>query len=82
MCRLLAYLGTPIPIDSLLVRPSHSLIKQSMHADESKFIVNGDGFGMSWHVDFDPEPALFKTLRPAWNDPNLTDIACKTKSQT
>ena len=77
MCRLLAYLGSPITISSLLYQPYHSLIKQSREAQESKVMVNGDGFGISWYIDQKNEPGLFKTLNPAWNEPNLYEL-CQT----
>ena len=34
MCRWLAYLGSPIDIADILLRPNHSLIDQSLHARE------------------------------------------------
>ncbi len=77
MCRLLAYLGRPITISSLLYQPYHSLIKQSREAQESKVMVNGDGFGISWFIDKKDKPGLFKTLNPAWNEPNLYEL-CQT----
>ena len=80
MCRLLAYLGESITISSILLQPAHSLIKQSTHSQESHIMVNGDGFGMSWYVPNHTEPALFKTLNPAWNEPNLHDLCKKTQS--
>ena len=46
MCRWLAYSGPSIPLDQLLLRPKHSLLAQSLHAWESTFEVNADGFGM------------------------------------
>lgn len=46
MCRFLAYHGEPIMIETLVASPSHSLIKQSQHAAESKSETNGDGFGV------------------------------------
>ena len=34
MCRLLAYLGTPIIVDKLLYEPKNSLVNQSINARE------------------------------------------------
>lgn len=62
MCRWLAYLGSSIDIVDIRVRPTHSLIYQSLPArqlylplDElasgfadHAFPNNGDGFGMAW----------------------------------
>jgi glutamine amidotransferase len=46
MCRLLAYLGTPIIIDKLLYQPKNSLITQSFDSKEREEPLNGDGFGI------------------------------------
>ena len=35
--------------------------------------VNGDGFGIGWYNhERRKEPALFRSIRPAWNDENLS----------
>ena len=36
--------------------------------------TNGDGFGIGWY-DKQPEPGLFKSIEPAWNDQNLREVA-------
>lgn len=77
MCRLLAYLGQPIFIHTLLYKPMNSLVKQSIHALESTIHVNGDGFGLSWYRADQTDPALYKADTPAWNDPNLQHLANK-----
>jgi len=46
MCRLVAYLGEPIFLDTLVCAPQHSLVQQSLHAEEAKTVTNGDGFGV------------------------------------
>ncbi len=72
MCRFVAYLGKPIIADDLLIRPKNSLMNQSHHALESDMTVNGDGFGIGWYNQaVRKEPALFRSIRPAWNDENL-----------
>ena len=48
MCRWLAYSGPSIAMDQLLLRPKHSLLAQSLHAWESTFEVNADGFGSTF----------------------------------
>lgn len=47
MCRLAGYIGEPIPLQSLIIEPEHSLIEQSLEAQEDKLSVNGDGFGVA-----------------------------------
>ena len=73
MCRFVAYLGKPIFADELIMKPENSLMKQSYHALEAEITVNGDGFGLGWynHARRD-EPALYRSIRPAWNDENLS----------
>ena len=50
MCRLLAYLGEPIPLEELIFKPEHSLVVQSYQPKELEFaLLNADGFGLGWH---------------------------------
>ncbi|MDX1667373.1 MAG: class II glutamine amidotransferase [Saprospiraceae bacterium] len=72
MCRFLSYLGPPITIDELLVKPDHSLINQSYDAKEMSEPLNGDGFGLGWYVrKVRQHPGLFRSITPAWNNQNL-----------
>jgi glutamine amidotransferase len=80
MCRFLAYHGEPILIETLVASPSHSLIKQSQHAVESKTETNGDGFGIGWYGER-AEPGLYRELRPAWSDENLWSICSQVRSR-
>src|SRR5215470_12254268 len=75
MCRWLAYSGSPVLLEELLYKPQHSLIDQSLHSRLGVETTNGDGFGVGWYgVDGGP-PVLFRGIEPAWNDPNLREIA-------
>jgi glutamine amidotransferase len=67
MCRWLAYSGTPILLEELLYRPTHSLIDQSLHSRLGAETTNGDGFGVGWYGTADT-PAVFHSIEPAWND--------------
>ena len=52
MCRLSAYIGTPMLAADLVTRPNRSIIKQSFDARErlmSRGYLNGDGFGLGWY---------------------------------
>jgi glutamine amidotransferase len=81
MCRFIAYLGEPVMADELLIKPKNSLLSQSYHALESEMTVNGDGFGLGWYdKSIRKEPALFRSIRPAWNDENLIYNAAMIKS--
>ena len=75
----MAYSGDPIPAEDLLFRPVHSIIDQSLHSRMGATTTNGDGFGIGWYSDV-PEPALFKSLDPAWNDVNLREIAGRIRT--
>ena len=76
MCRLVAYLGSPILTDEIIVKPINSLVHQSFAAEETDYPVNGDGFGIGWYrPDIRKEPGLFKSIYPAWNDKNLLNNA-------
>ena len=79
MCRWLAYAGSPIHLDEILLRPEHSLLTQSRHALESTFEVNADGFGVGWYTDR-PTPGVYHDTRPAWNDRNLASLASHIRS--
>jgi glutamine amidotransferase len=79
MCRWLAYIGSPVLISDLIVTPKDNLIDQSLHARASRMPTNGDGFGIGWY-DKQPLPGLFRSIRPAWNDLNLLDLASHIES--
>jgi predicted glutamine amidotransferase len=79
MCRWLAYAGSPIGLDEILLRPEHSLLTQSRHARESTFEVNADGFGVGWYTGR-PTPGVYHDTRPAWNDRNLASLAAHIRS--
>lgn len=84
MCRWLAYVGSPITLDTVLTRPDHSLIDQSLLARKlilhgsaftSQFPqhdmpTNGDGFGIAWMGERGTI-GRYRDTSPAWNDENL-----------
>jgi glutamine amidotransferase len=74
MCRWLAYSGSPILLSRALYTPAHSLIDQSLHSTMGAEPTNGDGFGIGWY-DEQPEPGVFHSIEPAWNDHNLHELA-------
>jgi predicted glutamine amidotransferase len=79
MCRFVAYSGRPTFLDELVASPCHSLIHQSLHAEEAKTGTNGDGFGLGWYGER-PEPGVYREIRPAWSDENLLSIARQVRS--
>jgi len=74
VCRWLAYSGSPVPLEELLLKPKHSLIDQSLHSRLGAETTNGDGFGIGWYGVGDT-PGVFHSVEPAWNDRNLKDLA-------
>jgi glutamine amidotransferase len=80
MCRWLAYVGPPIDISLVLIKPKHSLLVQSLHAELNKLPTNGDGFGIGWYAEKE-EPGVYRDVRPAWNDTNLRNLAEQTRSR-
>ncbi|MEV6968750.1 class II glutamine amidotransferase [Hamadaea sp. NPDC051192] len=79
MCRWLAYYGSPIRLEELIYKPTHSLIDQSLHSKLGVETTNGDGFGIGWYVG--REPTVFHSVDPAWNNRNLRNLATHIESQ-
>ena len=79
MCRWLAYSGSPMPIEDLVLKPDYSLIDQSLTARLSPKPTNGDGFGIGWYGRQN-QPAVYRSMQPAWNDGNLEDLAFQIES--
>jgi predicted glutamine amidotransferase len=79
MCRWLAYSGTPIRLEELLVKRDRSLIDQSLHSRLGATTTNGDGFGVGWYDDRQL-PRLYRSTHPAWNDRNLRELAAGVSS--
>ncbi len=76
MCRFALYLGPAIRMSALITDPEHSIIHQSVNSREREEPLNGDGFGVAWYDrDIGPEPGVFKDVSPAWNNPNLRNLA-------
>lgn len=85
MCRWIAYIGQPIYMDTLVTRPAHSLVAQSLNTkmrfrpDGSILSINGDGFGIGWYNTL-PNPGLYKVSEPAWSNENLHEICTQTQA--
>jgi glutamine amidotransferase len=76
MCRFVLYLGPRTRLSSLIVDPGHSLIRQSTSSREREEPLNGDGFGIGWYAtELAAEPAVFRSITPAWNNRNLQNLA-------
>lgn len=79
MCRWMAYSGNRIPLELLLFKAESNLIDQSMSSRSAETPTNGDGFGVGWYGARE-QPGLFRSIRPAWNDFNLRDLAAQIDS--
>jgi predicted glutamine amidotransferase len=79
MCRLAAYIGEPLFLEELIAKPRHSLMHQSLRAEEAKVVTNGDGFGIGWYGERD-EPGLYRDAAPAWADDNLLALSQNLRS--
>ena len=79
MCRWLAYSGGKTLLENVLIKPKDNLIDQSLSARFGTMTTNGDGFGIGWYGD-NGTPGMFHSIRPAWNDTNLREIASHIES--
>lgn len=79
MCRWLGYSGRAIYLEELLIHPPQNLIDQSLSSRSAETPTNGDGFGVGWFGEREL-PGLFHSIRPAWNDSNLRDLAANIRS--
>ncbi|MEA5571557.1 ergothioneine biosynthesis protein EgtC [Calothrix sp. UHCC 0171] len=77
MCRLLAYIGSSVSLETLISEPEHSLVVQSYQPREMlSGVVNADGFGVGWYnLIKDNNPFIYKNTLPIWNDVNLPSLS-------
>jgi predicted glutamine amidotransferase len=79
MCRWMAWLGQPVLIDELLFKTQHGIVDQSLHSRMGAEPTNGDGFGLGWYGAGEG-PAVYRSVAPAWADPNLRELAAHVES--
>ena len=70
----MAWFGQPVLVEELLFKTQHGIVDQSLHARMGAEPTNGDGFGLGWYGVGDG-PALYRSVSPAWADPNLRELA-------
>jgi glutamine amidotransferase len=75
----MGYSGGRIRLSELLFKAKHNLIDQSMSSRSAETPTNADGFGVGWYGT-NERPGLFRSIRPAWNDFNLHDLADNIES--
>lgn len=79
MCRWLAYSGSPVLLEDLLIKPQNSLVVQSMHSRLGAEPVNGDGLGVGWY-GAQETPGIYRSIHPAWNDRNLQELSAHARA--
>jgi glutamine amidotransferase len=79
MCRVLGYLGAPVPLEDLLHRPDSSLVRQAI-SPRMLHMSNLGGFGMAaWDASSrEPQsPYLYRSTSVPVFDANLRSLAQK-----
>ncbi|MFI9113753.1 ergothioneine biosynthesis protein EgtC [Streptomyces venezuelae] len=81
MCRHVAFVGEPVALGELILRPEHGLLRQSWAPrTQNSGVVNADGFGVGWYAEDDPVPARYRRTGPIWSDLSFTDLARVVRS--
>lgn len=78
----LAYVGESRLLSDVVYTASHSIILQSLTSTEGAEPTNGDGFGIGWFSPERDEPALYRTVEPAWHDKNMKDLSGHIRAAT
>lgn len=84
MCRVLAYIGPEIPLESLLLKPDNSLINQSLDPERHPLLqLAGWGFGAwSEHLLKPEEPLLYRRPMAAFYDDNADGMIPSLQAST
>lgn len=84
MCRVLAYIGPELPLESLLLQPENSLINQSLDPElHPQLQLAGWGFGAwSEHLLKPREPLLYHRPMGAFYDDNTKGIIPSLQAST
>src|SRR6478609_5801864 len=80
MCRILTYLGEPLPVRNLLFDPDNSLVRQSYSQRMMNTFLNLGGFGLqAWDPDsLSPEePFTYRSTTLPSFDRNLRSLSSK-----
>lgn len=82
VCRHLGYLGPPVALDELLLRPEHALLEQTWAPNDMRGsgTVNVDGFGAGWYAANSTVPERYRRSVPMWTDTNFAELAARTTS--
>ena len=95
MCLLITCDKDGVLISDVMTKPAMSIIRQSFCSQERAKLpngslpnlsyeqssLNGDGYGVGWYSFAKAEsPCLLRSIKPAWNDPNLDNLSTKVRS--
>jgi glutamine amidotransferase len=82
VCRHLVYLGPPVSLADLLLRPEHSLLTQSWAPCDMRQggTINADGFGVAWYPEPEGPPVRYRRATPLWSDESLPGLAETVRS--
>ncbi|HEX2381680.1 MAG TPA: ergothioneine biosynthesis protein EgtC [Acidimicrobiales bacterium] len=77
MCRLFAYLGPRVTLESVLLAPPYALVTQAYSPRHQRHgRINADGFGAGWYEpELRVEPARYRTTTPMWADDSFASLA-------
>lgn len=81
MCRVMAYLGTPVLLEDLLFQPDNSLVRQT-YAPQMLHMLNLAGFGMAaWDEksNYPDTPYVYKVTDLPVFDSNLKNLSEKIR---
>ncbi len=82
MCRMIGYLGTPVPVDQLIIAPDSALLKQTIDA-QMLTMLNLAGFGLAaWDASshHPGTPFAYRSTQVAVFDRNLQALAHKVRA--
>ena len=84
MCRVLAYIGPELPLESLLLTPENSLVNQSLDPELHPHLqLAGWGFGAwSEHLLKPEEPLIYRRPKAAFYDDNAKGIIPSLQAST
>jgi glutamine amidotransferase len=84
MCRVLAYIGPEIPLESLLLTPSNSLVNQALAPERYPDLhLAGWGFGAwSEHLLKPEDPFIYRRPMAAFYDDNATRMIPSLQAST
>jgi glutamine amidotransferase len=76
MCRHLGWLGSPVPVSSLVLDPPSGLRVQSYAPRRQKHgLVNADGWGVGFFDAAGGPPRRWRSAAPIWGDASFASVS-------